>query len=132
MNQLFTRLTLLAGVTSLFFSCTGDACRELSGRWTNREGQVFVFQPDGKGLWLIQFGSNFDTFPMQYKYSCDAKPATLDLTGFQSGPLTGKTLFGIVDWTNDTVFRFDAEPGTSAEVRPEVFNPEQTERYFKE
>lgn len=133
MNQLFTSLALLSWAVSFFFSCTDtSSCRDLDGRWTNREGQVFLFQPNGKALWLIQFGSQFDTFSIQYQYDCKQKPATLDLSGFHSGPLTGKTLFGIVEWSSDTAFRFDAEPGASPEVRPKAFNLEQTQRYFRE
>jgi len=133
MNQLFTHFALLGGVVSLFISCTDTPpCYDLAGRWTNREGQVFLFQPEGKALWLIKFGSKFDTFPIQYAYDCKQRPAALDLSGFQNGPLMGKTLFGILEWTSDTSFRFDGEPGTSPEVRPQTFNVEQTQRYFKE
>ncbi|MBV6443614.1 MAG: hypothetical protein DYG98_00400 [Haliscomenobacteraceae bacterium CHB4] len=133
MNQLFTQLALLGGAAFLFFYCTSRPdCYDLPGRWTNREGQVLVFQPDGKALWLIQFGSQFDTFPIRYTYDCSRNPATLDLSGFQAGPLTGKTLFGILEWAGDTVFRFDAEPGASPEVRPKTFNVEQTMRYYRE
>ena len=133
MNQLFTHLALLGGVVILFFSCANSSpCHELDGRWTNREGQIFLFQPDGKALWLIQFGSTFDTFPIEYRYDCKRQPAALDLSGFQTGPLTGKTLFGILEWASDTAFRFDAEPGTSPDVRPKTFNSEQAQRYFRE
>lgn len=133
MNQLFTQLALLGGVASFIICCTSAPdCYELSGRWTNREGQVLVFQPEGKALWLIKFGSRFDTSTIQYDYNCKQKPATLDLSGFQSGPLTGKTLYGILEWANDTAFRFDAEAGGSEEVRPKTFNAEQTERYYRE
>ncbi len=133
MNQLFTHLALVGGVVSLFFSCTAKPdCYDLNGRWTNREGQVLVFQPDGKGLLLVKFGSQFDTFPIRYIYKCDQKPVTLDMSDFRAGPLTGKTLFGILEWASDTAFRFDAESGTSEEVRPQGFSAEQTERYYRE
>lgn len=133
MNQLFTHLTLLGGVISIFLSCTdAPRCYDLEGRWTNREGQVFLFQPNGKALSIIQFGSEFDTFPIQYQYDCKQQPATLDLSGFQNGPLTGKTFFGILEWATDTTFRFDGEPGSSPEVRPKTFNLEQTQRFFRE
>lgn len=133
MNQLFTHFALFSGLASLLFFCkTESKCPDLTGRWTNREGQVFSFEPEGKALWLIKFGSQFDTFPITYRYDCKQKVATLDLTGFQTGPLAGKTLFGIVEWSSDSVFRFDAEPGTSPVARPTTFNAEHTERYFKE
>lgn len=133
MNQLFTRLALVAGASIFFCRCTTPPdCFELSGHWTNREGQVLVFQPDGAALWLIRFGSRYDTFPIRYRYDCSQKPVKLDLSDFRSGPLTGKTLFGILEWAGDSVFRFEAEPGSNPEVRPEKFNVEQSERYFKE
>ena len=133
MNQLFTHLALFSGLAALFLSCnTGNNCHELRGRWTNREGQILTFEPDGKALWLVKFGSQFDSFPINYRYDCKQKTATLDLTDFKSGPLTGKTLFGIMEWSSDSVFRFNSEPGTSAEVRPTTFNAEHLERYFRE
>lgn len=133
MNQLFTHLALFSGLATLFFSCnTEKACHGLEGRWSNREGQVLHFEADGKALWLVKFGSQFDSFPIQYRYDCAHKIATLDLSDFQSGPLVGKTLFGIVEWTSDSVFRFDAEAGTSPETRPENFDTEHFERYYRE
>lgn len=133
MNQLFTHTVLIGGLVSLFFCCnTQQPCPELAGRWANREGQVFMFQPNGSAQWLVKFGSQYDTFPMEYRYDCGKKPAELDLTGFQSGPLTGKTLYGILEWTSDSSFRFDAEPGASPELRPATFNIEQTMKFYKE
>ena len=110
----------------------GSSCPDLTGNWTNREGQFIHFKPDGTALWLIKFGSEFDTFPIQYHYDCKQQPAILDLSGFRSGPLNGKTLFGILEWTSDSSFRFDGESGTAPEVRPEKFNLEQTQQYFRE
>lgn len=133
MKQLFTQLAFVSGLATLFIACkTEDNCRDLVGRWTNQEGQVLAFEPSGKALWLVKFGSQFDTFQIQYRYDCKQDPATLDLSSFQSGPLSGKSLFGIVEWSSDSVFRFDSEPGTSPEVRPTTFNPEYAERYFRE
>lgn len=133
MNQLFTHLALFSGFATLFLFCkTEHQCRELSGRWTNREGQILSFQPDGKALWLVKFGSQFDSFPIQYRYDCKPATATLDLLDFKSGPLAGKTLFGIIEWSNDSVFRFESEPGSASEARPKAFNPEHSERFFRE
>ncbi len=133
MNQLFTQLALLGGAISLLFCCDSTPpCRELAGQWTNREGQVFLFQPNGKAMWLIKFGSQFDTFPIEYRYDCKQQPVALDLTSFKSGPLTGKTLYGILEWTSDSSFRFDGEPGVTPEVRPTTFNIEQTMKFYKE
>lgn len=113
-------------------SCTDPACQDISGRWSNREGQTFVFQPDGKALWLVRFGSQVDSVQMEYRYNCKTQPAELDFTGFSSGPLTGKTLFGILEWNSDSSFRFDAEAGGSPEVRPATFDSDQTQKFFQE
>lgn len=133
MNQLFTHLALLSGMATLFLFCTTERnCRELTGRWTNREGQVLSFEPNGKALMLVKFGSQFDTFAIQYQYDCNAKGTTLDLLNFQSGPLAGKSLYGLLEWSSDTVFRFDAELGASPEARPEKIKTERMERYYRE
>jgi len=112
--------------------CSDPPCTELSGNWTNREGQSFQFLPGGKALWLIRFGSQVDTFRMEYRYNCKKQPAELDLSGFQSGPLKGKTLYGILEWSNDSSFRFDSETGYSADVRPSAFENDQTQKFFRE
>lgn len=125
---------LIAAVPVLFLTACNapSSCRELGGRWANREGQSFYFEPGGKALWMVRFGSKVDTFVMEYRYDCKKQPAHLDLSGFQSGPLSGKTLYGILEWNNDSSFRFDAESGISPDVRPATFNTEQTQKFFKE
>ncbi|MEZ4965411.1 MAG: hypothetical protein R2791_09220 [Saprospiraceae bacterium] len=136
MYQLSTRLLWCSAFTGACIFLVGcqyqSNCREIAGYWSNREGQFFRFEPNGKAFWLIKFGSEFDTFPIRYHYDCKQQPAILDLDGFHSGPLKGKTLFGILEWTSDSSFRFEGESGTSSEVRPETFNPEQTQRFYRE
>mgnify|MGYP000844745542 CR=1 FL=1 len=132
--QHFTRSlwwSAVIGMAGFITGCQfGSPCRELTGQWTNKEGQFFVFEPNGHAYWLVKFGSEFDTFPIRYHYDCKKNPLRLDLTGFKAGPLTGKTLYGILEWTSDTSFRFDGEPGLSPDVRPETFNSEQTQRFL--
>lgn len=116
----------------LMFNCSDPPCRDLQGRWTNREGQAFYFKGNGKALWLIRFGSQIDTFVMEYRYDCRKQPAELDLSGFQSGPLSGKTLYGILEWNTDSTFRFDAEAGTQPDARPKAFETDQTQKFYRE
>lgn len=123
-------LALLALIS--LSGCTEPPCRELSGHWSTREGQSFYFQENGKGLWLIRFGSQIDTIVMTYRYDCKKEPMELDLSDFESGPLAGKTLFGILEWNNDSSFRFDAEAGTNPAMRPTAFESDQTQKFFKE
>ena len=133
MIQGFTHFLVLSTALLLVFpSCTLDPpCRELTGRWTTREGQDLIFQAGGTALWLTSFGSQFDTVRMMFKLDCKKEPATLDLSDFQSGPHAGKTLFGILEWQSDTSFRLRYESGTRAEVRPKAFEPEQTLKFFR-
>ncbi len=118
-------------VLSVFASCESQTCHDLAGNWTNREGQTLVFQSGDKALWLLKFGSQTDSFSITYRYDCTKSPAEIDFTGFQAGPLVGKSLFGILEWKNDTSFRVDFESGTSADVRPTDFNSEQAQTFAK-
>ena len=115
----------------LFFSACRSAsdCRELPGHWTTHEGQELVFAPDGSALWLTKFGSQYDTVRMRFQFDCAARPITLDLSDFKNGPHTGKSLFGILDWSSDSSFRFRYEVGSQPAVRPREFDAEQTQKY---
>lgn len=106
-----------------------SSCRELTGHWTNHEGQELVFAPDGSALWLTKFGSQYDTVRMRFQFDCAARPSTLDLSDFRNGPHSGKMLFGIFDWSSDSSFRFRYEVGTRAEDRPRAFEAEQTQQF---
>lgn len=130
MNQLF-RLSVPLGIALLFFAdCQRKPSCQISGRWTNREGQDFVFEPDGHALWLLKFGSSYDSFRCNYRLNCATDPAALDLNGFSSGPHTGKTLYGIVEWSSDSSFRLRYAMGSGPEDRPAAFDNEQTQQYF--
>ncbi len=106
-----------------------SSCRELRGHWTTNEGQDLVFGPDGNALWLTKFGSQYDTIRLRFTYDCTARPITLDLSDFETGPHRGKTLFGIFDWSSDSSFRFRYEPATRSEERPKEFDVEQTQKF---
>ncbi len=133
MTRFFTQLHLIAVLAMLLFAwgnCTGKVtCHELSGRWTTHEGQDILFLQGGKALWLTRFGSQYDTVPFEYELNCKTSPASIDLGHFYNGPYTGKTLFGILEWTTDTSFRMQYEPGTDAGVRPEKFSMESAVKF---
>ncbi|MBL7783838.1 MAG: hypothetical protein JNM22_21560 [Saprospiraceae bacterium] len=133
MTRFFTQLQLLSVLAMLLFvwpNCTGKVtCHDLSGRWTTHEGQEMLFLEGGKALWLTRFGSQYDTVPFEYELNCKASPATIDLDHFYTGPYTGKTLFGILEWTTDTSFRMQYEPGMEANVRPEKFSMESAVKF---
>ncbi|HNG89970.1 MAG TPA: hypothetical protein PK858_07190, partial [Saprospiraceae bacterium] len=98
MRQLFYLYLSLLTVAAC--GSGGKKC-ELSGHWSTREGQDLVFLPEGKALWLTQFGSRFDTIHLQYKTECTCDGRIhLDLYDFRSGPHTGKTLYGLMEWAS--------------------------------
>ncbi|MEO6038806.1 MAG: hypothetical protein ABIQ93_10355 [Saprospiraceae bacterium] len=127
MPSLYTPLFLLI---LLCTSCISTLpCRELVGHWTTHEGQDLVFLPQGQALWLTKFGSQYDTIRMKFKFDCQRQPATLDLSDFQNGPHIRKTLFGILDWSSDSSFRFRYEVGSQSADRPQEFDVEQTQKF---
>lgn len=131
MNQLYTLFVLGAMFALGGYACVSNPrCPELSGRWTNREGQDFVFQPDGRAMWLVKFGSSYDTSRFKYETNCNKAPVQLDMHSFQSGPYIGKVVFGIVEWSSDTSFRLRYEPGSDGNERPKAFDNEQTLQFY--
>ena len=131
MSRFFTHLhaAVLLAAPLLIVSCTGRICHELTGHWTTGDGQEMVFQLDGKAMWLTRFGSQYDTVLFEYALDCNPDPATVELTKFRTGPFSGKSLYGILEWTSDTTFRIQYEAGMSADVRPEKFDGEETVRF---
>lgn len=116
--------------TLVFISASGQD-KKLKGIWDNGTGQILVFQGDNQALWIFYQESKRDTFKIKYSTDFKSKPYKLDLTDFTHGPLKGKTLYGILDYTDKKTIKFDCEPGTTPDVRPREFNPEQTQTYKK-
>ncbi len=119
-------------ITSALFSCSGSPCLPLEGTWEAEEGHLWAVRPNGHMLWITRFGSQLDTVHLTYRYDCSLTPATLDLLDFDGGPWRGKTLYGILERTSDTSFRFCAAAGTDASARPEYFDQTETVRFFRE
>jgi hypothetical protein len=115
----------------LLFQTAVAQDKKLQGAWDNNKGQLLVFQKDNQAYWIFYSESKRDTFKIKYRTNLKTQPAQLDLTDFQVGPLKGKTLYGIVEWTDKRTIRFDCEPGTTDSVRPKAFNPTQTQTYRK-
>jgi len=103
---------------------------KLLGSWDNKNGQIIDFKSDGKALWIFYTETKRDTFEISYKLDLSKTPNQLDLTDFKVGPLTGKTLYGILEFQSNDAFRFDCEP--SVADRPKTFNPTQTQTYHKQ
>jgi len=106
-----------------------QATDNLPGTWDNKSGQLLVFRPNGQALWIFYKEAKRDTFDIQYHVDYLTKPHQFDLTGFKTGPLKGKTLYGIIEFSSPTSIRLDFEP--SKENRPKDFDAKQTQTYFK-
>ena len=110
--------------------------RSLVGRW-EQDGadphaaeaggrrQSFVFNGDGSALWIFTAPAGQDTFALRYHFDTAATPDRLDLSGFASGPLQGRTLYCIVDRISSSRIRMDCEPGRPGtdpeDSRPDLF-----------
>ncbi|MCS7037135.1 MAG: hypothetical protein RMJ33_12885 [Saprospiraceae bacterium] len=119
-------------LASALLSCGSTPCLSLEGTWEAEEGHLWAIRPDGQMLWITRFGSQFDTVRLTYHYDCSRTPAAIDLLDFDGGPWQGKTLYGILEPTSDTSFRFCAAAGADASVRPEYFDQTETVRFFRE
>jgi len=104
------------------------------GQWTGIDGSgsehLFEFRADSTVKWTVSAGGQlFSLLELRYKYDTTTAPATLNLEGFESGPLEGMTLFGIVEFISDKAMRLDAEAGDPADpsVRPTEFSDSTVE-----
>ena len=132
MREFFTYGRLVFILVTAFIACQSNPpCREITGSWSDREGHDFSFQNDGKGLWLNKFGQMVDTVSFVFVLNCNVTPATIDLKDFGGGPFSGKTLFGIIEWSADSLFRFCYEIGQQPDARPKLFDPAQTMKFFR-
>lgn len=124
MKQTLLIFTAIFGL----LSCNQPS-NKLLGSWDNKNGQILDFRSDGKAHWIFYDETTSDTFEINYTFNHSTEPNQLDLTGFKAGPLTGKTLYGIIEFQGNDVFRFDCEP--TSESRPETFDSKQTQTYHK-
>lgn len=120
---------ILPTVISLFLaSCAHapPAPSPLLGTWTassqNAAGSSFQFRPGGSATWNLG-----QPFEIRYQINDPSAPTRLDLSGFQAGPLKGRTLYCLIDLSDDTL-RMDCEPT----AHPASFNPEQTQVFSRQ
>lgn len=97
----------------------------LVGTWAaisqNAAGSSFEFRPDKSATWRLG-----QPFEIEYEVDDQSEPTKLDLFGFQTGPLKGRTLFCLIE-ISESMLRMDCEPTE----RPSSFNPEQTQAFSR-
>lgn len=128
MNPTLTFIFFLLFITACV-STKQKSSNNIIGKWDNRSGQIMEFKADGNMLWIFYSASKRDTFEIKYLTDFSVQPKQIDLTGFSTGPLKGKTLYGILEFTPEHAIKLDFEP--SKEKRPKEFNPEQTQTYYR-
>lgn len=90
--------------------------------WGNE--QLFQFRPEGEVRWEAAAGDErFALDGVAWMLNRETLPMQLDLTRFDSGPLEGLGLYGIVEFISDDSLRMDLEAGPEgrAGVRPGDF-----------
>lgn len=103
--------------------------KPILGKWDNKSGQILDFKTNGKAHWIFYTEAKRDTFEIQYRTDFTKKPLEIDLTDFKVGPLKGRTLFGIIEFTDKNTIFLDFEP--TQENRPKEFDNKQTQTYYR-
>jgi len=99
---------------------TGEA--RLYGQWKNKKDHVYIFEEGGNAMWVYPVGAQTDTFFIKYRLDDVKEPAQLDFYDFDSGPMKGKTMYGIVEFMEDErgeAIRVNFQVGEDESVRPE-------------
>ena len=124
------RVTALATLALLptILSCS-EPSEPLLGEWVSvaaETGQVtYIFEEDGRSRWILELAEAPDTFPVAYRVDYSQSPIHLDVGPWPTGPLTGRTLYGIVEMQGPDRFVVDFEPGDpdgEGSARPSRFS----------
>ena len=118
---------------ALAFAATALACAEppepLLGEWVSVGSGpspiTYIFEADGRSRWVLELGEGPDTFAVAYRVDYGRTPVHLDIGPWSSGPLTGRTLFGIIEMQGPDRFRVDfepADPDGDGTGRPDSFS----------
>ena len=99
-----------------------------------------AFDLDGKARWDFELPAGRETYELNYvlarnpdhEFLNQTSPGSfLDFSGFDRGPLAGKTLYGIAHWDEETLL-YEAAAGDPGEggdvVRPKAFT-DQARRF---
>ena len=109
---------LPAATAALVLALAAVSCGQppdpLLGEWVSVGSQeartTYVFEEDGRARWILELAEGPDTFDVAYEVRYLAMPIQLDVGPWERGPLTGQTLFGIVELLGPDRFLVDFEP----------------------
>lgn len=119
---------LILALVPTVLSC-GEEPEPLLGEWVSvaaETGQMtYIFEEDGQSRWVLELETGPDTFPVAYQVDYSRSPIHLDVGPWSTGPLTGRTLYGIVEMQGPDRFVVDfepADPDGDGAVRPPRFS----------
>ena len=117
-----------AALTAPLLSCA-EPRQALLGTWVSVGSEAaattYVFHEDGRAEWILKLSEASDTFEVPYRANYGTTPIQLDVGPWDSGPLAGQTLFGIVEVQGPDRFRVDfepADPDGDGSERPVTFS----------
>ena len=100
-------------LASAVLSCA-EPPEPLLGEWVSLGSGPFpttyIFEEGGRGRWVLELEEGPDTFAVDYRVDYRQTPIHLDVGPWSTGPLAGRTLFGIVEMVGPDRFRVDFEP----------------------
>lgn len=104
---------LLAFIPTVL-SC-GEEPEPLLGEWVSVAAETarmtYIFEEDGRSRWVLELETGPDTFAVAYQVDYSRSPIHLDVGPWSTGPLAGRTLYGIVEMQGPDRFVVDFEPG---------------------
>ena len=119
---------LLLALVPTVLSC-GEEPKPLLGEWVSvaaETGQMtYIFEDDGQSRWVLELETGPDTFAVAYQVDYSRSPIQADVGPWSTGPLAGRTLYGIVEMRGPDRFVVDfepADPDMDGTVRPSRFS----------
>ena len=92
-----------------------DLAQQLIGSWEGRNetrgSMSFLFSPGGTATWVVPVPAGPETLHVSYVAVERDGLLLLDLSGFETGPLVGLVMYGLVEFEGANVIRMDLEPG---------------------
>ncbi|MFV1989024.1 MAG: hypothetical protein ACC682_17265, partial [Gemmatimonadota bacterium] len=99
-----------------------DLVQQLIGSWEGqndtRGSMSFRFSSDGTVTWVVPVPTGPETLHISYVAVAHDGRLLLNLSGFETGPLTGMVMYGLVEFESANVIRMDLEPGPPGNDEP--------------
>ncbi len=94
---------------------SNDLAGRLLGSWEGqndtRGSMSFTFSADQTATWVVQLPSGPETMNLSYAAAARDGRLCIDLSGFETGPLVGFVMYGLVEFVDEDTLRMDLEPG---------------------